>query len=48
MIPDTDSLVTVELSAQTIDAALKSLVVDDYIVLEVIERKKIELTEEGK
>lgn len=47
-IADTDALVTADLSAQTIDAALKSLVVDDYVVLEVIERKKIELTEEGK
>jgi phenylalanyl-tRNA synthetase alpha chain len=47
-IADTEALVTADLSAQTIDAALKSLVVDDYVVLEVIERKKIELTEEGK
>lgn len=27
---------------------MKSLLVDDYLVLDVIERKKIELTEEGK
>jgi hypothetical protein len=29
------------------DAPLKSLLVDEYVVLEVIERRKIELTEEG-
>ena len=30
------------------DAALKSLLVDDYVVLEVIERRSIELSQEGK
>ena len=35
------------LSAAKMDAILKSLLVDDYVVLEVIERRKIELTEEG-
>ena len=29
------------------DAPLKSLLVDEYVLLEVIERRKIELTEEG-
>lgn len=29
------------------DAALKSLLVDEYIVLDVIERRHIELTAEG-
>lgn len=47
-IADTDKLVSDLISAQTLDAALKSLLVDDYVVLEVIERRKIELTEEGK
>ena len=31
-----------------LDAAVKSLLVDEYVVLEVIERRKIELSEEGK
>jgi len=31
-----------------VDAAVKSLLVDDYVVLEVIERRKIELSEEGQ
>lgn len=30
------------------DAALKSLLVDEFVVLEVIERRKIELTAEGQ
>jgi len=35
-------------SAAQVDAALKSLLVDDYVVLEVIERKTIELTNEAQ
>ena len=31
-----------------LDAAVKSLLVDEYVVLEVIERRKIELSEEGQ
>ena len=31
-----------------LDAAVKSLLVDDYVVLEVIERRQIDLTEEGQ
>jgi hypothetical protein len=30
-----------------LDKSLKSLLVDDYLVLTVIERKTIELTDEG-
>ncbi len=48
MIANSDTLVSEAIGAQTVDAALKSLLVDDYLVLDVIERKKIELTEEGK
>lgn len=48
VIVDSDSLIGEQTNGQQIDAALKSLLVDDYVVLEVIERKKIELTEEGK
>ena len=35
-------------TAAQVDAALKSLLVDDYVVLEVIERKFIDLTAEAK
>lgn len=35
-------------SAQQVDAALKSLNVDDFVALEVIEKRRIELTEEGR
>ncbi len=31
-----------------VDAILKSLLVDDYVVLQVLERKVVELTAEGK
>ena len=48
VIADSDQLVTSTISAQSVDAALKSLLVDDFVALEVIERRKIELTEEGK
>ena len=46
-IADTDSMVSATQSAQQVDAALKSLLVDDYVVLDVIEKKRIDLTEEG-
>ena len=46
-IADTDSMVSETQSAQQVDAALKSLLVDDYVVLDVIEKKRIDLTEEG-
>jgi len=36
------------LTAPVVDAALKSLLVDDYVVLDVIERKVLSLTEEGE
>ena len=34
-------------TAAKLDAAVKSLLVDEYVVLEVKERRKIELSEEG-
>ena len=46
-ITDTDSMVSETQSAQQVDAALKSLLVDDYVVLDVIEKRRIDLTEEG-
>jgi len=36
------------LTPAKVDAALKSLLVDEFVVLEVIERRRIELTEEGE
>ena len=36
-----------KLTPAKVDAAVKSLLVDDYVALEVIERRKIELSEEG-
>ena len=36
------------ISPLKLDAAVKSLLVDDYVVLDVIERKMIALTEEGE
>ena len=36
------------ISPLKLDAAVKSLLVDDYVVLDVIERKFIALTEEGE
>ena len=39
---------SLNLTPLKVDAALKSLLVDDYVVLEVIEKRKIELTEEGQ
>ena len=38
---------TLSLAPAKVDAALKSLLVDEFVVLDVIERRKIELTEEG-
>lgn len=37
-----------KISKDTLEPVLKSLVVDEYITLEVIEKKLIELTDEGK
>lgn len=34
-------------SSETVDAALKSLLVDDYVVLDVIEVKHLKLSPEG-
>ena len=47
-IADTsDVCKALDLAPAKVDAAVKSLLVDDYVVLEVIERRKIELSEEG-
>ena len=47
-IADSSSLETeLNMTHAKVDASLKSLLVDDYIVLEVIERRSIVLTEEG-
>ena len=48
-IADTAELVaSLSITPAKLDAAVKSLLVDEYVVLEVIERRKIELSEEGK
>ena len=48
-IPDSADLCeSLGLAPAKVDAALKSLLVDEYVVLEVIERRKIELTGEGQ
>lgn len=48
-IADTaDFTVQNNVTAEVVDPVLKSLSALEYIVLEVIERKKIELTDEGK
>ena len=48
-IADTVELIeSLGVTAAKVDAAVKSLLVDEYVVLDVIERRKIELTEEGK
>jgi len=48
-IADTaDLCVSLGLTPAKVDAALKSLLVDEFVVLEVIERRKIELTAEGQ
>jgi hypothetical protein len=46
-IDDSDCLISDALSAQQVDAALKSLLVDNYIVLDVISKQSLELTKEG-
>lgn len=46
-IADSDVLVSASANAQQVDAALKSLLVDDFVVLEVISKQKLELTKEG-
>ena len=35
------------MGAQQVDAALKSLLVDNFVALEVVSKQKIELSEEG-
>lgn len=35
------------MDSQLVDAALKSLLVDNYVALEVVSKQKIELSEEG-
>lgn len=48
-IADTAELVTdLQITPAKLDAAVKSLLVDEYVVLDVIERRKIELSEEGQ
>ena len=47
-IPNTEDFCNSEkLSKEDMEPVLKSLLVDDYVVLEVIEKKLIELTDEG-
>ena len=47
-IDDSDSLVAaLGVARDKMDAALKSLNVDEYVDLNVIEKRKVELTEEG-
>ena len=47
-IDDSDSLVAaLGVARDKMDAALKSLNVDEYVDLSVIEKRKVELTEEG-
>lgn len=46
-IPDTEVLVSEQNSREAIDATLKSLDVDLYVVLKVITRENIALTPEG-
>ena len=47
-IPDTEVLITETITREQIDATLKSLDVDLYVVLKVISRENIALTEEGQ
>jgi len=47
VIAESNTLISETHNAQQVDAALKSLNVDEYVELQVIEIKKIELTEEG-
>jgi phenylalanyl-tRNA synthetase alpha chain len=47
-IPNTEDFCDSEkLNKEDLEPVLKSLLVDDYVILEVIEKKLIELTEEG-
>ena len=47
-ITDTaEVVVSLNVTPARLDAALKSLLVDEYVVLAVIERRRIELSEEG-
>ena len=47
-IKDTsEHVISLGVTPAKFDAAVKSLLVDDFVVLEVIERRKIELSEEG-
>ena len=49
MIDDSDILVaSLSVTKEKMDAALKSLNVDEYVDLQVIEKRKIELTQEGE
>ena len=48
-IADSDALVAkLGVSKEKMDAALKSLNVDEFVDLKVIEKRRIELTEEGE
>lgn len=48
LIEDSSAIVSaLKVTPVKLDAALKSLLVDEYVVLEVIERKTLELTGEG-
>ncbi len=48
-IADTIELIeSLKVTSAKLDAAVKSLLVDEYVVLDVIERRKIDLTDEGK
>jgi len=48
-IADSNEIVdSFKCSPAQVDAVLKSLLVDEYVILKVIERKVIELTEEGR
>ena len=48
MIEDTAALVeSLSITPSKLDAVVKSLLSEDFVVLDVIERRKIELSEEG-
>jgi len=48
-IPDSAEICSsLNLTPAKLDAALKSLLVDDFVVLAVLERRKIDLTAEGQ
>lgn len=48
-IADSDALVAkLGVTKEKMDAALKSLNVDEFVDLKVIEKRRIELTEEGE